>query len=194
MEQKSRPDQEDQRQADFTHDQSAAQPVAARGRAARRILQGKAEIGPRSLERRDEANDGTGQQRDAQRRTEDRRIHRDHVSASEAHGGHQAAQSPRGTEGEGPAEEATDEGEQDALRQHLPDDARAAGAQCRPEGDLLFAARSPGEEQVRDIGAGDQQQQPDGPEQDAASVGLIARVSCSSIRANDAVQSFLNEG
>ena len=49
--------------------------------------------------------------------------------------------------------------EREALREELPDDARPAGAERQPNGDLTAPRRGAREEQVPDVGAGQQQDQ-----------------------------------
>ena len=60
------------------------------------------------------------------------------------------------------AEHGARPGEHDALDQHLPDDAAAAAADRRPHRDLAPTLGRPDEQQVRDVGARDQQHEPDG--------------------------------
>ena len=60
------------------------------------------------------------------------------------------------------AEHGARPGEHDALDQHLPDDAAAAAADRRPHRDLAPTLGRPDQQQVRDVGARDQQHEPDG--------------------------------
>ena len=56
-------------------------------------------------------------------------------------------------------------GQDDAFDQHLRDDAAAAAADRRPYRDLASTLGRPDQQQVRDVGARDQQHEPDGTEQ-----------------------------
>ena len=57
------------------------------------------------------------------------------------------------------------ERQQRALGDELPDEPRAPGAERRPDGHLGLARGRPREQQVRDVDAGDQQDEADGAEQ-----------------------------
>ena len=61
------------------------------------------------------------------------------------------------------AEDASGEGQQHALGQQLPDDAAAARADRGTNGDLTPSARRAHQQQVRDVGAGDQQHEATAP-------------------------------
>ncbi len=55
------------------------------------------------------------------------------------------------------AEGGAAEGEQEPLHQQLPDDGSAAGAEGQPDGHFRLAVRTPREQQVREVEAGDDQ-------------------------------------
>ena len=67
--------------------------------------------------------------------------------------------------GQGEAEEAADDGEQDAFHQQLPDDAPAARAKRDAHSDFTRAVRGPREQQIRDVGAGNEEHEADGAHQ-----------------------------
>ncbi len=69
---------------------------------------------------------------------------------AELHEGIDAPDSHQQTDG------AADRGEQDALGQQLPHETRAPGAEGPADGDLTLAGRRAREQQVRDVGAGDE--------------------------------------
>ena len=69
----------------------------------------------------------------------------------------QVAQRLQRAVGEGYAEDAADERQHHALGEHLPDEPPARRAQRDAHRDLSLASRGPGEEQRRDVGAGDEQ-------------------------------------
>ena len=62
-------------------------------------------------------------------------------------------------------EHAGDNGQQQALGQHLPDQPSARGPERKPHGDLRVTRGGAGKEQVGDVDAGDEQEQADGSEQ-----------------------------
>ena len=63
------------------------------------------------------------------------------------------------------ADDARDAGQHEALGEQLTDDPRTAGAERRPDGDLALTAFGAREQQVGDVGAGDEQQECDRAEQ-----------------------------
>src|ERR1051326_4793091 len=65
-----------------------------------------------------------------------------------------------------PGAEGANSGEQHAFGQQLPDDADAAGAHGRAQGDFFPARRGAGEKKVRDVGVRDEQHTNDGAEKD----------------------------
>ena len=64
------------------------------------------------------------------------------------------------------AEDAPDRGKQQALGQELANDPGRSGADGRPDRELAAPRRSPGQQQVRDVGARDQKHDAHGREQD----------------------------
>ena len=64
-------------------------------------------------------------------------------------------------DGEADAGGAAEQAEQQALDQHLAGQAAAAGADGGADGELLGAALGPDEQEVGDVGAGDEQDDPD---------------------------------
>ena len=67
--------------------------------------------------------------------------------------------------GDQQAEGAAREREEGRLGEELADDAAAARAEGRADGDLLAPAERPGEHEVGDVGARDQEDEPDRAEQ-----------------------------
>ena len=67
--------------------------------------------------------------------------------------------------GDGGAARRADGRKQQAFGQHLPDDASSRCANRQPDGDLALADGCPREHQVREIGAGDEQHDAGGREQ-----------------------------
>ncbi len=72
------------------------------------------------------------------------------------------------------AEHGARPGEHGALDQHLRDDAAAAAADRGPHRDLASTLGRPDQQQVRDVGARDQQHEPDGAEEGEQSGPRVA--------------------
>ena len=69
---------------------------------------------------------------------------------------------------------AAGDSEAQALGEQLADQPGAAGAEGQPYGDLALPRRRPRQQQVAEIGAGDQQHQRRGAEQDEQRIGEVA--------------------
>src|SRR4029079_4446598 len=78
----------------------------------------------------------------------------------------QARQEVDSPEGEGDATRAADRGEKAALDQELPDQAAAAGPEGGVDRDLAAAVGRAREQQVADVGGGDEQDEADRTQQD----------------------------
>ena len=98
--------------------------------------------------------DGGGQQ---QREAQDAQVHRRHLRDGERMR-HQPRQHGHGHRGDGQAQRAAGQGEEQALGEELADETLAAGSQGRPHGQLLPTRHGPREQQARQVGARDQQQ------------------------------------
>ena len=72
------------------------------------------------------------------------------------------------------AEGSAGERQQHALRQQLPDDAAAAGADCRPNGDLAPPPRRAHQQKICDIGARNEQHERNGAGQDEKGLPHVA--------------------
>ena len=64
-------------------------------------------------------------------------------------------------EGQQHAQHTASRRQQQAFTEELPDQAQAAGAQGGAQGDLFLPSGGPGQEEIGDIGAGDQQDKGD---------------------------------
>ncbi len=73
--------------------------------------------------------------------------------------GDHAEQQPVGDSGEADAERAADQGEDQALRKKLPDDAGAPCSERLTNGELARTRGGAGEQKIGDVGAGDEQDQ-----------------------------------
>ena len=156
-----RADQRHERERHLHDDERAAQERAPRAVAARALFQALVQVAARHLQRRKQperhrGRDGDGHgvaQRppvhfpvDVVRHLIGRHVRRDHACADF---GEQDAHRHRG------------ERQHDALREQLPDDAAARGADGGAQRDLAAARRRPREHQVGDVRARDEQHQRD---------------------------------
>ena len=88
--------------------------------------------------------------------------------------GWSARSASRETPREEDAGSAAEHGQEDALGQELPQETPAAGAQRGAHRDLAVPRRHAGEEQVRHVDAGDEQDEADGAEQDEQRVPRVS--------------------
>jgi hypothetical protein len=135
-----------------------------RAAPAAAFLERGAEIGPRTLQRGDEAEQnarhGRGQNGEGQNAPiqADQRAFLTHtrqvgcVHTEERANSHDAENAARGR---------ARQGQQDAFGEELADDASASGADGDADGDLPAACHGAGQQQVGDVGAGDQQHETD---------------------------------
>ena len=73
----------------------------------------------------------------------------------------ESEESPR-EQGDGDPCDSRDQGQEGALRKQVTHDARAAAAQGHPQAGLPLPLERPGQEQARDVGAGEEEEEPDG--------------------------------
>ena len=92
-------------------------------------------------------------------------VHSDVLHARQA-ARHGREHRPRAQPGDGEPGDAAGERQHHALGQQLADDAGPCGAQCEADGHLLLAPGEAGQEQVRHVGAGDEEHEADGAQQD----------------------------
>ena len=136
----------------------------ARGSAAA-LLQYGLEIGAGELQGGGESEEDAGEGGDGQGEEQHGQAERDLLIArqGEAAGfGDGGGEQVGGPPGEQESERAAGRGEQYGFDEKLAHQAAASGAQCQAEGDLLLTAAGAAEEQVGDVGAGDEQQKGDG--------------------------------
>ena len=163
-------DQEHQRNRDFRDDEPTAKapPRAAEAplspRAAAAGLHRRAQIHPHGACRRHQTENHTGQDGHRQRERENGGIKRDGLeprNVSGIGGSDDLQCAVRNRETGGTPEEA----EQNALGQQLPYETLPAGAQGRADRDFLLAPGRSREQQVGHIGARDQKDEGDRPEE-----------------------------
>ena len=78
------------------------------------------------------------------------------------------------------AQRSAGQGQHEAFRQELSDEPGARGAEGRPDRHLPFAGAAPGEQEIRDVHAGDQKKKAHGPEQNEDRRPNVVRQSCGS--------------
>ena len=153
------------RERHLGHDQRAAhpRPAAIGDRATPGLLQRSGQAGRRRLERGHHPEDEAGHDRQAERE-------RDHV-AVDPHvvqprntGRLEPDQHVDAPDRQQQPETAADDAEDDAFGEELADEAAAGGAERAAHRHLAFARRRAREQQVGDVGAGDQQDEADGAE------------------------------
>ncbi len=150
-------DQQDQGQGDLAGHEDAAQAGASpapgqAGAAFQRVVQVDAGRLQRGRQREDEDR----QERDEEREQEHAGVDRHRVEARQV-GRRQPHQQIHEPEGEGGAEDGAAGGEEHAFGQELADEPEPARAQRRARRDLVLALGGAGQQQVRDVAAGDQQ-------------------------------------
>ena len=176
-------DEQHQRQRDFgDHERLAKEHLpAAAGHAAARLAERGGDVLRRRVERRREPEDDARGRRHEQREEQDGRVQRDLGLVGNRVWRHEREDRLQSRSGQGGAERAAAHGEHQALDEKLPNDPRPACAECGAHRHLLLPLDGFRQQQIRDIGAGDQQQQTDRAEQDpqiladAAGKGLLER-------------------
>ena len=154
--------QQHQRQGDFGGDEQSARALAGGGRIEppQPLLQRLVRIRFRHPPCRCHAGDRSTQQRRCERKREDRAVHLDVGQPGQAvakviHD--QPGPEMRDDQSQG----SPTHRQQQALRQHLPDDPGALRAKRRADGNLLPAIDTSREHQVRNVRARDQQHEHD---------------------------------
>src|SRR5438132_8263374 len=131
------------------------------------------QIDSRCFKRRQQPEDNSGKQRDAEREEEHGRIH-SYARRSEQFrrtDGHQQVGSlPRQHQTQRAASSRQDQ----TLSQQLSDDSRAASAQGDSDSDLFLPRHTASQEQVRDVRTGNEQHKSDGAEQDKQGLANLA--------------------
>ena len=91
------------------------------------------------------------------------------------------------------AARASKGGEDNTLGQELPEQAQSAGAERAPHGHLALTYSGPSEQQVCDVGAGDEEHEPDGTEQHQHGASNVAD-DCLVQRPRREIESFVAIG
>ena len=104
------------------------------------------------MPKRSAVQDGDGEGEEQKARV-DGDIEREHVWTGGDHAEEEMICQHRDSD----AERATESGKQKGFREELADEARTAGAECLADGELASAGGGASEQQIGDVGAGDQQ-------------------------------------
>ncbi len=173
--QKPRADEQHEGEGDLQRNEDPAQgqppPAGAGDRSRAAFLQRGAQIRPSGMERGRHPEDETREERDGEREDEHAGVELDGGEAKQERRVPDAREAldPRegldAPEGQQDARDAARDGEDDAFRQHLADDAPAAGADREADRHLPTARRGAREEQCRDVRAGDEENEGDGAEE-----------------------------
>jgi hypothetical protein len=156
--------QQHQRQRDLAHDQQAARADTDRTVAASTFLERVVEVGLACAHGRQRTGEHAREHRHPHREQQHSPIDRDFLRPRHLTG----EQRRRGREGavrEQKPERATSTREEQCFGQQLLKHASACRAKRQANRDLLASAQGASEEQVADVGAGDEEHQPDGAEQ-----------------------------
>ena len=171
--QQQRPDDQHDRHRGLQHDQRLARErrmiAAAAAGAAQRVDRVGARREP-GRRRPEEHAGGEGQrEREGEHQRRGHRVDRQEGGAGKG----QRQQQPGGADRDGQADDAAEHGQQHALEQRLRDDLPARGAERQPDRGLAATRDGAGQQQVGDVGAGDQQHQRAHAEQDAQAAAVL---------------------
>ena len=162
-----RADQQDDRQGDLGDHERVARAVAfaAVARAAAAFLERGRQPRAREAQHGNEAEEDTREERDAQREGQHDGVDADLVEARQVLRPDCREQADAGR-GEPEAAETAEEAEREALGQQFGGQPPPARAERRADGQLLLSPLGAHEEEVGDVGAGDEQHDADGAEED----------------------------
>ena len=151
-------DEEGGRQGDLRRDQRGPEPGrGARARDLSRVgADGRHQLGARTVPGREHAKENPGRDGERGREQQHRRLERELQSALRV-GREQSGDSVEGPLGDDQAGQPAQRGEENRLREQLRRQLKAAGAQGQAHAHLHGAPRSPREEEIRDVGARDEE-------------------------------------
>src|SRR5579883_1669358 len=157
-EQQTRSDKKNARQRNFGYDQRLTdpQPPPPGTRSTPGFLQVNVKPTFRKLKRWNDAKEQAGRTGCQQREAQSRTIHARRLQKRDAQG-LAPGDGPRGQNRQRNSQRCATQGQQHAFCQQLPDQSGSAGPQRQPDRDLLLPRRGPGQKQVREIDAGNQQ-------------------------------------
>ena len=157
---------ERQSQRHFGDDQQPARRSGAAGGGAATAARSNhaVQIGAQQVNRRRESGDQPGDDRDHQRKAEHAGVEGDRGEPREV-GRRQRHEDAQQSPGEADADQAAKHAERDRLAHHLPEQPAPTGAERGADREIALAHDRSRQQQVRDVGAGDQEQQRGGREQ-----------------------------
>jgi hypothetical protein len=138
--------------------------VSAAGGAAPAVLEDIIEVDARGLKRRGEAEADAGEHGDGAGEEEGRAVEGNLGRARQVFRG-QGEESAHAPLRDQDAQRSAGDTEHDALGQELPDEPAAVCAESGADGKVLHPRRGTHEEEIGDVGAGDQKKEADGREQ-----------------------------
>ena len=175
----ARAHEQDHRQPDLGHQQGGPAALARPAAPASSFLQDVVEIDARGAQGGQEAEDEAGGDGDDEGKRHHAQVDVHVAQQLREAGGDDEGEEARAPEREHEAAAAPDEGQDEVLGQELPHEPAPAGSGGRAQGELLLPRRARGQQQVRDVGAGDEQDEADRAQQErehvlgAAEEGLL---------------------
>ena len=153
--------QQHQSHRNLGHHQAVPRPVpASRSRPGTALLHRRVHVRARNLQRREQTEDHSRQNRHAHRESQHAPIQRGRVRKFRRAGkvaGTQRHQRPRAPRAHHESRGAAQHGQQQALRQQLPYNPPPSRSQRRADRDFAGSVRRPGQQKVRHVRARNQQ-------------------------------------
>jgi hypothetical protein len=151
-------DEQGERQRHLGAHQDAAEDVAVADERAPALAQRRRQVGLRGAQRRHQPEDERAAEGDGEGEDQRAGVHVERDHRRDAGDRAQDVDAPRGQQR---PEGAGDHRQDEALEHELADDAAAAGAERGAHGDLVAARGAAREQQVGDVGAGDEEDEHD---------------------------------
>ena len=164
--QQARSHQQRQRKRDLGDDQCAAKPLAG-GLAGRpgAVLQGVVQVGARGVDGGGDAEEQPREHRDPQCEQQHGAVDLNRLDPEQVHR-HCRDEPTNGAKRDGQAHHCADHRQQHAFGEQLPNQVRPCGPHRRPHRHFTRPRCSPGQQQVGDVGARDEQHEADRADQD----------------------------
>ena len=172
-------DDQNQREGHLRHDQYGAELAAAKADAgaAAALVERGSKVGARGADRRHEAEENPGEDRDAEGKEQDGWIE-GHAASGFADSrkipGADGQEQTDASESENEAEKAAGQRERQALGQQLADDLEATSAERGAGRELALSYRGAHQQEIRDVGARNEQHEADRAEQNQQRLPGIA--------------------
>src|SRR6185312_2386119 len=160
----SRSDKEDKGEGDLGGDKGALESMAPAAGSAPAFAEDLLERDASAVQRGGQSEEYGGEERGAEREQQHVGV-KAHLLGARKRTREQAEDGSGCEEGEEQANHAAESGEQQTFCQQLREDASAARTQCGANSEFLAAPRATRQQKASDVGAGDEQQESDGGEQ-----------------------------